>query len=464
MWPPKPEAVQAELARRHLIEYIRFVYPEYDAAPHLASLAESLERVERGDCKRLMIWMPPRHGKSFQTSEFFPAWIMGRDPRKRIIHCTYAQDLADDFGRKVRNNIRDDRFQQVFDTRLADDSAAAARFSTSAGGSYYAVGIGGPITGRGADILLIDDPIKNRQDAESETIRRQQKDWYRSTAYTRLMPGGAIIIIQTRWHGDDLSGWLLRDHPEENWEVISFPAIAELGDALGRIPGSALWPDKYPIEVLQKIKMQLGGREWTALFQQSPTPAEGAIFKLPWFRRYSRYGEASIRLIHSWDTGIKPDQINDPSVCETWAETENGWYLLDVFLQRLEYPDLRRAVENLAAGKNPSVILIEDKGSGQSLIQDLQRTTRLPVIAVDPGARSKIFRAQGVSPLIEAGKVWLPEKADWLPDFESEIAGFPAAPHDDQVDAMSQALEYLRDSQRIDLPGRQVEPRRFSAC
>ena len=337
--------------------------------------------------------------------------------------------------------------------RLKGDSKSSKRFhvsqenddslSTSLDGAYFAAGIGGPLTGRGAHLLLIDDPVKNREEAESETIRRRNKDWYTSTAYTRLMPGAKVVIIQTRWHSDDLSGWQIREHAHEGWTVLSLPAIAETDDdILGRKRGDPLW-DQYPIEALESIKKAVGSRDWAALYQQRPSPAEGGIFKAIWLRRYESPQESYSEIVQSWDTAIKTDQLNDPSVCTTWGVRPDGYDLLHVLVARLEYPDLKAKVLSQAADWKPTAILIEDKASGQQLIQDCRRATQLPVIGILPKL-DKVIRASGVSAMIEAGKVFLPQRASWLTDYEMELLTFPNAVHDDMVDSTSQFLEWAR--------------------
>lgn len=445
---PPLSALKNELARRDLIEYAKLQWPNYRAARHHLAIARALEEVESGKCKRLMIFAPPRHGKSMITSEFFPAWYLGRNPDKYIIHATYAQELAEDFGRKIRNQMADPSFNQIFrECNISTDSASQKRLATSRGGSYFALGVGGAATGRGAHLLLIDDPVKGREEADSETYRRRLKDWYRSVAYTRLMPGGAVIIMNTRWHHDDLAGWLLKDHKSEGWRVLSLPAVAEDCDPLGRAIGEALWPDDYPLDALARIKDQSGAREWSALYQQQPTPEEGSIFKIEWFRRYRVLPAAPQLILHSWDTGTKDEDLHDPSSCTMWHTHPAGFYLADRYSARLQFPDLVRSVIALAARDNPQVILIEDKGSGQQLLQVLRRETRLPVIGVVPD-KSKTIRAQGVSGMVETGRAFLPEQASWLIDFESQVAAFPQAPHDDDVDSMTQALQYLSVWQR----------------
>lgn len=447
---PTPE----DFAFSRLIAYAAYQWPGYKPAKHHRLIARHLEAVERGEITRLMISMPPRHGKSMLASEFFPAWYLGRNPSHYVIAATYAQELADDFGRKVRDQIAEPAFQAIFPgCRLKGSSTSSKRFhvtqddhdtlTTDNDGAYFAAGIGGPLTGRGAHLMLIDDPVKNREEAESETIRRRNKDWYTSTAYTRLMPGGKIVIIQTRWHDDDLTGWQLREHQHEGWTVLSLPALAETDDdIIGRKRGEPLW-EQYPVEALERIKQSLGSRDWSALYQQRPAPSEGGMFKSGWFQRYDRRAEKYLRIVQSWDTAIKPKQINDPSCCTTWGEKHGGWDLLQVMVRRLEYPDLKSLVVSQAAAWTPDAILIEDKASGQQLLQDLRRETQLPIIGIQP-EKDKITRASACSAMIEAGRVYLPTQAAWLTDYEMEMLQFPNAAHDDQVDSTTQFLNWVK--------------------
>jgi predicted phage terminase large subunit-like protein len=397
--------------------------------------------------------MPPRHGKSMLASEFFPAWYLGRNPSHYVIAATYAQDYADDIGRKVRDQIADTAFQSVFPgCKLKGDSKSSKRFhvassdsfSTDTEGAYFAVGIGGPVTGRGAHLLLIDDPVKNREEADSPTLRRRNKEWYTSTAYTRLMPDARVVVIQTRWHEDDLAGWLIREQDHENWTVLSLPAVAETdSDIIGRKTGELLW-ENYPLEALDRIKRSIGSRDWSALYQQRPAPAEGGMCKAHWFKRYDRPQEVYDQIIQSWDTASKANELNDPSVCTTWGVRKDGFDLLQVMVRRLEFPQLKALVRSQAEAFSPDAILIEDKSSGQALLQDLKRESKLPLIAVNPTA-DKITRFAAVSPMIEAGRVALPTTAAWLTDYEMELMTFPNSPHDDQVDSTSQFLNWQRD-------------------
>ena len=655
------------------------------------------------------------------VSEYFPAWYLGRNPGHNVIAATYAQELADDFGRKVRNQIAEPSFRRIFPgIALKGDSQSSKRFhvtsdndaATEPSGAYFATGIGGPLTGRGGNLILLDDLTKNREEAESEAIRQRNKDWYTSTAYTRLMRGGRIVLVMcmtgdtpvlmadgteialrdikvgdmvasysdgrlrsaevlnwanqgsdiivaittssgttvranerhpflvardggtewvkvkdlrigdrvlratgasgaasparskaaryprsakgtarvitkkcsgqavtgrrqttrspdeqyasdaatestwkntrqcspsravcapsasnlpartfahiggascasitttrrgksggcsattatspsvmprpskscsarldtyeiihdeivsirpegreevfdiqvssaenfianglvshnTRWHDDDVAGWLLREHAHENWVVLNLPAIAEADDAIGRHPGEALWPDAFPLEALAKIKESIGSRDWSALYQQRPTPAEGGIFKAEWFKRYEKPREEYSQVVQSWDTAFKPNQINDPSACTTWGVRQDGFDLLHVLARRMEYPDLKSLTIRHAADWGATAILIEDKASGQSLIQDLRRETQLPVVPISISARSgdKTTRASAVSAMVEAGKVSLPRHAPWLTDYEVELTTFPNATHDDMTDSTTQFLNWIR--------------------
>lgn len=432
-----------------LLAYAIGQWGGYEPAEHHFALADRLEAVCEGKIKRLMVFMPPRHGKSMLSSEYFPAWYLGHHPEHQVIAATYAQGLADDFGRKVRNLVSSEPHKAFFpDSVLSDDSQAAQRFHTRQGGAYFAVGAGGPITGRGAHLLLIDDPVKGREDAESETMRQRLKDWYTSVARTRLMPGGAIVVIQTRWHEDDLSGWLQREHMHEGWEILNLPAIAELDDPIGRAEGEALWPACYPVSELSKIRASIGGRDWAALYQQRPSAAEGSIFKRGHWQYYKPTTDNPRQLIEdlgittviqSWDTAFKTRETNDYTAGVTIGVAKNRYYLLDVWRDRCEFPELKRALVAQHAKWAAHSVLIEDTAAGQSLIQELRRNTRVPIIPVKAD-RDKVSRASATTAAHEAGLFVLPESAPWLADFVDELASFPNAPHDDQVDAFVHAV------------------------
>jgi predicted phage terminase large subunit-like protein len=427
------------LARNDLACFCVASWPQFELAAHHGIIVNKLEAVERGELRRLMLFLPPRHGKSTLATQLFAAWYLGRHPDRFVISASYGQELADDFGRKVRNLLSDPLHQTIFPAcRLAEDSNSLRRFNTTAGGSYYAVGRGGPITGRGAHLLIIDDPIKGPEEAQSEAIRHGLHEWYSSVAYTRLR--AAIVLMQTRWHQHDLAGWLLREHSEEGWEVVSFPAIAERDEGFRR-EGEPLWPERFPLPVLEQIRQAIGGVTWASLYQQRPAAAEGTMFKRDWWQRYAVAPQLS-RIIQSWDTAFKSGRENDYSVCTTWGHAVAGYFLLGLWRGRVEFPELKRRLVDLAKEWNANGVLVEDAASGQSLIQEL-RMTALPILAIKADS-DKLSRAAAVTPLLEAGKVFLPESAPWLADYLDELAAFPTGAHDDAVDSTTQALNHLR--------------------
>lgn len=405
-----------------------------------------------------MIFWPPGHAKSTYSSHYGPAWLIGRKPDRNVIHASHTIDLAERFGRKIRNTLASPDCEDVFGSLIADDSRAAARWETKRGGEYYATGIGGAITGRRAGLGLIDDPVKSRQQADSPTYRQTAWNWYTDDFRTRLYEWAAILLIQTRWHEDDLagrilpadydfrSGWVTARDGEE-WYVLNFPAICERADDLsGRAVGEALWPGWYSLEYLEQQRRSLGSRSFDALYQQRPRPGEGGVFKESWLRdRYREIPAGADVFIHSWDTAQKPEQINDPTVGTFWrmGRGVNRHYLAGIFRDRIDYPTLRRMVVSAAERDRPAAVLIEDKSSGASLIQDLRASTTIPVIPIEP-IGDKTFRATEVSAMVEAGLMALPESAPWLVDFESEFFGFPLSTNDDQVDSVSQYLKWVR--------------------
>lgn len=452
-----------QLAFKSLAAYCALQNPNYDLAPHVLEIIKWLTRIEKNQEYRVIFNCPPRHGKTALISEFFPAWYLGRNPEKQIIFATYSFERASDIGRKVRNQLVDPIMKVIFPgMSVSRDHAGMNRIALDQGGNYYAVGVGGAVVGRGADLLIIDDPVKQRQDVESETHRRKLVEWFQSVAYTRLMPGGKIIVIMTRWHYDDLVGFLQTELKHEGWKTISLPAICEgEDDPLGRNPGDALWPSRYPKEVLAKIRETIGTREWTSQYQQQPLPSEGGLLQYDWLQRYNyaeyqrlmnRRDKRSDELpydiryfVCSWDTAFKESEINDPSACTVWAVAKDHLYLVEAFTKRMAYPELRRTVistyERYDATAPGTKILIEDKGSGQSLLQDLRHNTDIPVVPCTPN-KSKQIRLSNVTHLIENGKARFPDKAPWLTQYESQLIRFPAWREDDLVDSTSQFLEW----------------------
>lgn len=443
------ELLKRRQARRNLIPFCQYTFPGYMAPPHLIELAGALEAIERGELKRLMVIAPPRHGKSEMVSLRFPCWYMGKHPSDYMVQAGYAESIALTHSRQARDIFISPEMTALFpDVRHRPERAgqetvvperqAAHEWGTTLKGSYYAVGIGGGLTGRGYDVGIIDDPVKDDEEAESKTVRDKVWEWYRKVFRTRAEPEAAIIIVMTRWHADDLVGHLLKQAEEDpeadQWVVLHLPAIQD--------GGGALWPERYPIEALRKIRADMGSRSFEALYQGNPTVAKGQIFKRAWWRTY-RERPVFERVIQSWDTAFKDKVKNDYSVCTVWGEAQNGYYLLDVWRQKVEFPELERAAVALCARDLPGVVIVEDKASGQSLVQALQRNTRMPILPVKVDS-NKVARANAVTPLMEAGRVFIPESAPWVNDYIEELSAFPNAPHDDQVDSTTQALAYLR--------------------
>jgi len=363
-------------ARDDLAAYALLQFTQFEFARHIQKIVSALEQVERGKIKRLMIFCPPRHGKSLITTQMFPAWYLGRHTDRFVISASYGQELSDDFGRRVRNMMVDSLHRAVFPRCVvAEDSNSMRRFNTSAGGSYVAVGRGGSITGRGSHLFLIDDPIKDREEANSEKIRKVLQEWFANVVYTRLEPGAAIVLIETRWHEDDLGGWLLREHPEERWHVLNMPAIAEENETWRKV-GEPLWPARFPLQALEVIKAAIGSSAWASLYQQRPAAAEGQIFRREWWQHFTQQPQSG-KVVQSWDCAFKVGKENDYSVCTTWLTCEAGYYLLSLWRDRVEFPALKRQVISQAAAWKPHAIIVEDSASGQSLIQELRTTQQI---------------------------------------------------------------------------------------
>ena len=441
---------EQDLLRQAMLDPAAFAWlasrGQWQVAPHLDLLAERLLDVAQGKLKRLLIQMPPRHGKSEFASAHFPAWYLGTFPDRRVILASYEHDFAASWGAKAK-----DRFSEFGpllwrlwvrrDRQAADDWQIAGH-----SGGMVCAGVGGPITGRGADLLIIDDPVKSAEEANSETYRERAWNWYRSTAYTRLEPAGAILLIQTRWHEDDLAGRVLAEAAKtgEPWHVISLPALAEAGDVLGRQPGEPLWPARYPVEDLEQIQASLGGYWWQALYQQRPAPPEGALFKRDWWRFYPLRDlpPQFDRVIQSWDMAFKETTDSDYVVGQVWGAKGARIYLLDQVRERMDFAKTLQAVEALS-DKWPAATLklVEDAANGPAVISALQLKVR-GLLPVKPQG-GKLSRAQAILPLVEAGNVWLPsaEEQPWVEQFLAEARSFPVGAHDDQIDAMSQGLQ-----------------------
>ena len=427
-------------ARNRLIPFTEYTYPNYTAAPHHWLIAAKLEAVERGEIKRLILEMPPRHGKSELASKRFPAWYLGRNPENQIIAASYNSELARDFGRDVRNIVAGPEYGRLFDARLAADSAAADRWHTSQGGSYVAAGVGTAVTGRGANVFLIDDPVKDRQDADSELIRKRTIDWYTSVAYTRLMPGGSIIVIQTRWHEEDLAGWLLaeQDKGGDQWDVLSLPAIDHAGQAL--------WPDWYPIERLEQIRSVLPVRDWSALYQQRPAPEEGNYFKAEWLTEYTDdeleddVGPIPLRVVGASDYAVTADGGDYTVHIVVGIDPTGRMYVLDLYREQASTNDWVEAFCQIVLKWKP---LFWGEESGQILSSVGPYLTRRQQELSAYVARErfaskadKAVRARSIQGRMQMRGLAIPKHAPWAADFRHELLTFPAGKNDDQVDAL----------------------------
>ena len=421
---------------------------------HIEVLAAKLQSVRDGRTKRLIVNIPPRHLKSLAASIALPAWLLGHDPTLAIINVTYGQELSDKFARDCRAIMMSAWYRSLFATRLVSARASLQELTTTLGGFRMATSVGGVLTGRGADLILIDDPVKP-SDAMSESRRTAANEWFDGTLYSRLndKAKGAIVIVMQRLHQDDLVGHVLR---REGWEILSFPAIAETDEVhvvetpfgrkeFRRLSGAALHSERESLETLAHIRATIGEYNFAGQYQQTPAPAGGGMVKEAWFRRYrlSDRPEKFDRIIQSWDTANKPTELADYSVCTTWGLKGPNFYLLNVLRKKLAFPDLKRAVVEQDRLFRPEVILIEDKASGTQLIQDLIEAGLSRVTRYKPEG-DKIMRLHAQTATIENGFVYLPEEAHWLADYISELTMFPAGRHDDQVDSTAQALSWIK--------------------
>ena len=431
------------LAQTNFLKFVKQVWPEFVEGSHHIKIAEKFQDLAEGKIKRLIVNMPPRHTKSEFASFLFPAWMMGRDPRLKIIQTTHTAELSYRFGRKVRNLMEENAFQDIFDDlQLSQDSKAAGRWETNKGGEYFAAGVGGAITGRGADLLIIDDP-HSEQDALSETAMESAYEWYTSGPRQRLQPGGKIVIVMTRWSTKDLTGQLMKaqtDVKADQWEVVEFPAILE---------DKPIWPQYWKLEELESVKASLSVAKWNAQWQQNPTSEEGSIIKREWWNIWeSRQLPNLQHIIQSYDTAFSKKETADYSAITTWGvflynEVTPNIILLDMKKGRWDFPDLKRIAMEEYQYWEPETIIIEQKASGTPLTHELRRVG-IPVVNFTPSkGNDKHVRVNSVSPLFEAGQVWAP-KEKWAEELIEECAAFPYGDHDDLVDSMTQALMRYR--------------------
>jgi len=444
-----------ENARTDFLSFAKYVWPEAILGAHHTKMADAFNKIADGTLKRLIVNMPPRHTKSEFSSYLLPAYIMGRRPKTKIIQATHTGELAVRFGRKVRNLMDTEEYKQVFDdVALRADSKAAGRWDTDHGGEYFAVGVGGAMTGRGADLLIIDDP-HSEQDALSELAMENAWDWYTSGPRQRLQPGGAIVIVMTRWNTKDLTAKLVKaqsSHKADRWEIIEFPAVLP--------SGNPLWPTFWKLEELLAVKASLSPQKWQAQWQQQPTNDEGAILKRDWWKVWPSDAAPEVEyIIQSYDTAYSKKETADFSAITTWGvfypDIDSGpnIILLDVTKGRWDFPELKRIAKDQYDRWQPDNVLIEAKATGITLQQELRRMG-IPVTMYSPGGRragqDKVSRAHSIAPLLEAGMIWAPD-TDWAEELVEECAAFPNGDNDDLVDSFVQAMMRFRSGNFIAL-------------
>jgi predicted phage terminase large subunit-like protein len=459
-----PEMAAGELLRRtdaatDLIAFTEYTFPKYRTAPHHKVIAHQLERVERGEIDRLMLLVPPRHGKSELASMRFPAFYLGRKPDKQFLSVSATAELASDFGRGVRNIIGSPEYEGIFKTRLAADSQAKGKWHTQEGGIYFAVGIDGGVLGRGGDVILIDDPYASMKDAMSELTRKNVWDWYTGTVYNRLMPGGSIVLINHRMHEDDLSGRLLAQQAAggDQWEVVQLPAISD---------GEALWPESYPIETLDRIRKTTQARFWSALYMQNPTPDDGDYFKSEWLKPYDKAPPLeTLRVYGGSDYAVTADGGDFTVHAVIGLDPEGRMYLLDLWRKQAASNEWIEAFCDLVKKWKP-IGWAEEQGqirAGVGPFLDKRSIERQAFVAREqfPTRGDKAVRAQSIRGRMAMNGLYVPVNAEWYPAFRSELLSFPAGKHDDQVDALGlvgQLLDIMSAGQPIATPEKPANP------
>jgi predicted phage terminase large subunit-like protein len=452
-----------EEARNSFMAFVKKVWPHFIEGSHHKRMARAFERVARGECKRLIINMPPRHTKSEFASYLLPAWFLGNFPEKKVIQTSHTAELAVGFGRKVRNLVDQDVYTEIFPgVGLQQDSKAAGRWNTNKGGDYFAIGVGGAVTGKGADILIIDDPHSEQEAAMAASnpeIYDKVYEWYTSGPRQRLQPGGSIVIVMTRWAARDLTGQVVKSAAQrsgEEWEVIEFPAILP--------SGNPLWPQFWSKEELLALREELPNAKWQAQYQQNPVGNESAIIKRDWWKWWDKDSPPQCDyILQSWDTAFEKTQRADYSAGTTWGifncEEDNfapNIILLNTYKKRVEFPELKRDVLREYNEYEPDSLIVEKKASGAPLIYDL-RAMGIPVQEFTPGkGQDKIARLNSVSDIIASGKVWVPQTR-WAEELVDEIGAFPSGEHDDLVDATTLALMRFRQGGFLRLPSDEPE-------
>lgn len=445
-------AKKREACKDNYLTFVKEMWAAFIHGKHHEIMADAFERVARGELKRLIINMPPRHTKSEFASYLLPAWFLGQYPDKKIIQTAHTAELAVGFGRKVRNLVNSKDFKRIFpDVSLQSDSKAAGRWNTNKGGEYFAIGVGGAVTGKGADLLIIDDPHSEQEGASADVnVFNRTYEWYTSGPRQRLQPNGSIVVVMTRWHQKDLTGKVVdasvKRGGSDQWEVIELPAILP--------SGKPLWSQFWSLKELESLKAELPSSKWMAQYQQDPTAEEGALVKREWWKEWEYQEPPQCEfIIQSWDTAFLKSERADFSACTTWGvfyreSEEDGRYapqiiLLDAHKERLEFPELKKVAMDKYSFYKPDAFIVEAKAAGMPLIFEL-RQMGIPVQEYTPSrGNDKISRVNAVSDLFASGVVWAPQTR-WAEEVIEEFAAFPNAEHDDLVDSSTQALLRFR--------------------
>ena len=443
-------SLKREAAQKDFMAFAHEMWPGFIDGRHHKVMAKKFQDIAEGKLKRLIINMPPRHTKSEFASYMLPAWFLGKYPGKKIIQCSNTAELATGFGRKVRNLVGSEQYARIFpNVALRQDSKAAGRWSTNHNGEYFAIGVGGTVTGKGADLLIIDDPHSEQEAKLAQTnseVFDSVYEWYTSGPRQRLQPGGAIVLVMTRWSKRDLTGRIVQsaiDRDGDEWEIIDFPAILP--------SGKPLWPEFWSLELLEALKLELPVSKWNAQYQQQPTSEEGAIIKREWWKMWEGEDPPHCEFtIQSWDTAFQKNERADYSACTTWGvfyrnedKNDANIILLDALKRRMEFPELKDTAFRYYKEWEPDAFIVEAKASGAPLIFEL-RAMGIPVSEFTPTrGNDKIARINAVSDLFASGKVWAP-RTRWAEEVIEEMASFPNSEHDDLVDSSTQALIRFR--------------------
>jgi|TARA_R110000744_G_scaffold142285_5_gene253881 predicted phage terminase large subunit-like protein len=449
-WKDKKKGTQVT---SDFLTFVKHVWPDFIEGSHHKRIADKFNKLAEGKIKRLIINMPPRHTKSEFASYLLPAWMVGKNPKLKIIQSTNTTELSVRFGRKAKGLIDSPEYQQFFKTRLKEDSQAAGKWETQQGGEYYAAGVGSAITGRGADLLIIDDP-HTEQDAMNAQALDRTYEWFTSGPRQRLQPGGAIVVVMTRWNEKDLTGRLISAQKEpkaDQWELIEFPAIMP--------SGKPVWPEYWNLKDLNSVKASIPGSKWNAQYMQNPTSEEGALIKREWWKDWDEDELPPLQhVIQSYDTAFMKKETADFSAITTWGvfrpDEDSGEQLIlvDSLKGRYEFPELRRIALEQYGYWQPETVIIEAKASGLPLTYEL-RKMGIPVINFTPSkGNDKHTRVNAVSPLFESGRIWAPKEMEFAQDVIEECAAFPYGDHDDLVDSMTQAVMRFRQGGLIQHP------------